>query len=122
MDPRSLPSDELICLPFLDRDTSGLLQVADDELQRRGYSIRGVRLLRRIARPGLWFQRVAWEADSLDAFDVLLGYGLLFVLSSPFVAMVCGLTIGRHSFGMIPLGIGLGLIAVAFAGFRFRLT
>ena len=49
--PRNLPSDELICLPFLDTDTSADLPVADAELSARGYPVWLIRLLRRSALP-----------------------------------------------------------------------
>ena len=69
--PRNLPSDELICLPFLDTDTTKEIVVADAELEARGYPGWLVRILRGAARPGLYVwrdleRRGSWRLLWLD--------------------------------------------------------
>lgn len=49
-----LSTSELVCLPFLDADTTALVPEADRVLQGRGWSPSMVRRLRRAARVGLW--------------------------------------------------------------------
>ncbi len=118
--PQSLPSDELICLPFLDTDTTQDLPAANAELSARGYPIWLVRLLRGIALPGLWWQVLAWEWASIGVCDVCLGYGVLLVVASPFVAMLSNLVFGSLLWGAVPLVSGLLLFAVAWLGLNRR--
>ena len=118
--PRNLPSDELICLPFLDTDTTSDMVAANAELSSRGYPGWLVRLLRSVARPGLWWQVVAWEWGSLGVYDVFLGYGILLVIASPFVAMLSSLLAGRLSWGVVPLLAGVFLLGVAWLGLDRR--
>lgn len=118
--PRNLPSDELICLPFLDTDTTKEMPAANAELEARGYPGWLVRLLRGLARPGLWYQVVAWEWACLSAYDVFLGYGVILVVASPFVAMLSNLLLGTFLWGGVPLGAGLLLFAVAWLGLNHR--
>jgi hypothetical protein len=92
--PRDLPSDELICLPLLDTEVTKDMPPAMAELKARGYPVWLVHLLRGLAFPGLWYQVVAWEWGSIGAYDVLLGYGVLFVIASPFVAILSNLLFG----------------------------
>ena len=119
--PRNLPSDELICLPFLDTDTTNELPVVDAELRARGYPGWLVGLLRVVAFPGLWYQFLIWEWGSLGAYDVLLGYGVIFVVVSPFVAMLSSLLFGTLSWGAVPLVVGLLFFAVAWRGLNRRM-
>ncbi len=114
--PRNLPSDELICLPFLDTDTTREMPAANAELKARGYPSWFVRLLRGIARPALWYQVLAWEWGSLGAYDVFLGYSILFVIASPFIAMLSKLVFGTFFWGAAPLAAGLLLFAAAWLG------
>lgn len=118
--PRNLASDELICLPFLDTDTTREMPAANAELEARGYPGWLVRLLRGIALPGLWYQLVAWEWASLGAYDVLLGYSVIFVAASPFVAMLSSLLLGTFFWGAVPLVAGLLFLAVAWLGLVHR--
>lgn len=118
--PRNLPSDELICLPFLDTDTTKEMPAANAELEARGYPGWLVRLLRGIARPGLWYQILAWEWGCLGACDVFLGYSAIFVVASPFVAMLSNLLFGTFFWGTVPLVAGLSLFAVAWLGLHRR--
>lgn len=117
---RNLPSDELICLPFLDTDTSKEMPVVDAELKARGYPGWLVRVLRGVALPGLWYQLVVWEWGSLGAYDVFLGYSVIFVVVSPFVAMLSNLLLGTLLWGAVPLVAGLLLFAVAWHGLNRR--
>ena len=118
--PRNLPSDELICMPFLDTDTTRELPVANAELNARGYPAWLVRMLRGIALPGLWFQVVAWEWASLGAYDVLLGYSVLLFIASPFVAMLSSLFFGTFFWGVVPLVSGLFAVVIAWLGMGRR--
>jgi hypothetical protein len=118
--PRNLRSDELICLPFLDTDTTKELPEADAELRARGYPGWLVRLLRGIALPGLWYQLLAWEWGSLGAYDVFLGYSIIFVIISPFVAMLSKLLLGTFLWGAAPLVAGLLFFTVAWLGLDRR--
>lgn len=118
--PRNLPSDELICLPYLDTDTTKEMPVANAELKARGYPGWLVRLLRGIALPGLWYQVLAWEWGSLGAYDVFLGYSVIFVVVSPFVAMLSNLLFGTFLWGAAPLVAGLLFFAVALLGLNYR--
>ena len=118
--PRGLPSDELVCLPFLDTDVSRDLPIADAELAARGYPAWLVRGLRGVARIGLWYQAVAWEWGALGVYDVCLGYGVLFVVAAPFAAMLSGLLLGTIVWGTLPLGAGLLLLAAGALGLVLR--
>ncbi len=113
--PRNLPSDELICLPFLDTDTRADTEVANAELKARGYSARTVRWLRKVAGVGLWYQVVAWDWASLSMFDVMLGYvpmGLLLAL------LIAQLTF--YKLALAILGLSLLMLVAAIAGAIFR--
>lgn len=66
----------LLCLAFLD-DGGGLTTVADEELNRRGYSNKAIKVLRMLCSIGLWTQSFVWEEWHLDLYDVIIGYGLL---------------------------------------------
>jgi len=112
--PKHLSSDELICLPFLDTGTLEEHRAADDELRARGYPTWLVRLLRRIAKIGLWYQVVAWEWGSLGVYDVLMGYGVIFLIISPFLVVFGFLWVG------VMFGAGVLCLAIAVVGFWLR--
>ena len=114
--PRNLPSDELICLPFLDTDTTKDMPAANAELASRGYPSWLVRVLRGIALPGLWYQVVAWEWGSLGVYDVLLGYSVIFALVSPFAAILSNLVLGTLLWGAVPLVAALLFFTVGWLG------
>lgn len=118
--PRNLAIDELICLPFLDTDTTKEMPAANAELMKRGYSGWLVRLLRRIALLGLWYQFLDWEWCSLGAYDVLFGYSALLLVASPFVAILSNLLLGTFFWGAVPLVTGLLFFAVAWLGLERR--
>lgn len=111
--PRNLPTDELICLPFL--DTTGDEEAAAQELRERGYSDRTVEILRAIARPGLWFQVVAWEWGSLGIFDVLLGYAVLLLPAALMVAIA-----GFYLTAGFVAAVALLFLGASIAGFIYR--
>lgn len=113
--PRNLPSDELICLPFLDTDITRDQEIALQELRARGYSDRTIELLRLLARPGLWYQVVAWEWASLGLFDVLFGYALILLP----VALAIALT-GLFKVAGIVAVLAVLLLAGSYAGFSYR--
>ncbi len=113
--PRSLASDELICLPFLDTDTTADLPIADAELSLRGYPSWSVTLLRRIAAAGLWYQVFAWEWASLDAFDVLLGYVPMGLILGLLLALV-----GLYSAAVVVVTLSLTTLALAIISGVFR--
>ena len=112
--PRNIPSDELLCFPFLDTGSDEERQEAHDELLRRGYPQWMIRSLRAVAGVGLWYQSVAWEWGSLGVFDVLLGYGVIFLVASPFVFALSPMATG------LLFGAGFLSFATAVAGFRWR--
>ena len=107
-------------MPFLDTDTTKEMPVANAELNSRGYPDWLIHTLRGIARPGLWYQNVAWEWGSLGAYDVLLGYSVLLMFASPFVAMLSSLFFGSFVWGVVPLALGLLAVAIAWLGMRRR--
>jgi hypothetical protein len=110
----------LICLPFLDTDTRKEMPVANAELKARGYPGWFVRLLRGVALPGLWYQLLDWEWGALGGYDVCLGYSVIFVVVSPFVAMLSNLLLGTFLWGAVPLVTGLVFLAVAWLGLNRR--
>jgi len=112
--PRSLPSDELVCFPLLDSGSAEDQRAAYDELRARGYAPWLVRLLRRLARIGLWYQVVAWEWGSLGLFDVLLGYSVLLMVAAPFFALA-----GIEWVAAV-LGAGVTVLLIAALGLRLR--
>ncbi|MDN3517506.1 hypothetical protein QWY84_07795 [Aquisalimonas lutea] len=70
---------ELLCVPFLDSGARNWQLEADAELIRRGMSRMLIPILRRVCAIGLWTQYLAWEEWHLDLYDVLFGYGVLFL-------------------------------------------
>ena len=112
--PRNLPSDELLCFPVLDTGSDEERQAAQDELLQRGYPRWLIRSLRAVAGVGLWYQCFAWEWGSLGAFDVLLGYGVIFLAASPFVFVLSPMATG------LLFGAGVLSFATAIVGFRWR--
>jgi len=113
--PRNLPTDELICLPYLDTGSAGEVRVADAELRERGLRPWQVRALRAMAAPGLWHQLFDWEWGSVGAWDVLLGYGVLLLAASPFAGVLAG-----PGWGSATLLVGLALLVIGLAGLRVR--
>jgi len=112
--PINLPSDELICFPFLDTGSDEERQAARDELLRRGYPSWIISLLRRVAGVGLWYQTIAWDWGSLGIFDVLLGYSAILLVASPFpVVFLPELSAALFLAGIVSL-------ATALAGLRWR--
>ena len=118
---RRLPTSELICLPFLDTDTTALVPEADRVLQSRGWSPSTIRRLRRVAGVGLWWQVIAWEWASLDVCDVLAGYGAI-VLALGGVLMLAGLPFSKTVLiaGAIVTAAGVALLASAVGGWLLR--
>lgn len=118
----TLPSDELLCLPFLDTDVSGELAQADAILASRGCGSRMRRLLRGIAKRGLWFQfAFEWEWCSLGWPDVALGYSLP-LLGASLVVAVAVVPFGWHHllWALSPALLGCGLLTAAAAGSFYR--
>jgi hypothetical protein len=72
-------SSELLCVPFLDTDTSKDTERANSILLARGYPLWLIKLLRQVFAVGLWTQVFVWEEWHLDIADVLAGYGLLLI-------------------------------------------
>lgn len=105
----------LICLPFLDTDTSRDKQLADQILTERGYREGTIRRLRRLAAVGLWYQVLAWDDCHLDLSDVLAGYGA--VLGA--LGLLSLLVSWRVGVGLLIVAI----LLIAWAGvgwYRFR--
>lgn len=75
---------ELLCVPFLDTDTTAQTRRADLVLSQRGYPAWLIKALRALCGIGLWTQVLVWEEWILDLGDVLMGYGvLLFIFGIP---------------------------------------
>ena len=113
--PENLPSDELICLPFLDTDTSKDVLVANAVLARRGYPRWAVRLCRALVAPGLWLQLFDWDWCSLGIFDVFFGYSFIFAGRSLVL-----LLLGAYPWGFGGLGLACLLLISAWVGWRRR--
>ena len=112
---RTLPTDELVCMPFVDTDVPEELAAADAELARRGLSRSLVRALRRVAAVGLWWQVVDWDWASLGIFDVLFGYA--FVVGAAGFAL---LLLRAYAAGGVLLAVAVLLVGVAALGWRLR--
>ena len=101
-------SSELLCLPYLDTDTSTDVLIANRILQERGYPAGLIRVLRGLFRIGLWHQfAFMWEWASLDVWDVVQGYAILLLPVGLMIALL----------GAIKTGGAIMLVAVvAFLG------
>jgi small-conductance mechanosensitive channel len=112
-------TSELLCLPFLDSGMSDRKAEANAILVARGYSPWQISLLRKLCRIGLWTQYFVWEEWRLDILDVVLGYGLLFVLLA-IACIVFGFSLSKAVawIGVMLFILGCVLTAVAWAGFR----
>ena len=113
--PRNLPADELICLPFLDTDTTRDAAIADAELSARGYPHWLVAFFRKIAKIGLWYQVFAWEWASFGAYDVLLGYVPIGLVLSLLLALL-----HQYFAAGVVLGLSLALLLAAIVGMLIR--
>ena len=106
---QDLPSDERICLPFLDSQLTGDRAAADRELAARGYSPSVVRALRAVAAVGLWYQVLDWEWGALGVYDVFLGYG-------PILLGIAALTALLGQFGWAALAVATALFLFGLGG------
>jgi hypothetical protein len=114
-------TSELLCVPFLDNDTTKDVEFADAVLAYRGYPKWTIRILRRIFSVGLWTQGFVWEEWYLDLSDVLAGYGLL-LLGLGLISSMVGVVVQSPIWiiaGAI-LVLGFIFIALAFWGWRRR--
>jgi hypothetical protein len=107
---------ELLCVPFLDADTSQEQIRANAILASRGYSKILIKILRFFCAIGLWTQALIWEEYQLGIFDVVLGYSLLFIFISMFVFLV-----GFIKIGFCILAIGLILLTSLFAALYIKI-
>jgi hypothetical protein len=114
-------SSELLCVSFLDTDTTKDKKMADEELRRRGYSSWLIRVLRSIFSVGLWTQGFTWEEWHLDLNDVLAGYGLL-LSGLGVIVTVSALVTKLFSWhiGAYVLLTGACLLALAIGGWLAR--
>jgi uncharacterized membrane protein (DUF2068 family) len=114
-----LSTGELLCIPFLDTDTTKDTVLANAELQLRGYPMWLISLLRKLCGVGLWQQSFLWENFHLDLADVAAGYGLPLALLGTVVAVLANV---RHPsvawVGLGMLAFGLTLLIAAVLGWR----
>lgn len=113
--PDVVPSDELICRPFVDTDVPKGRAAADRELAARGYSPSVVRALRTVAAVGLWYQIVDWEWGVLGVYDVLLGYGVILLG----IALLAAL-LGQFGWALWAVAASVSFFIVGAAGLFLR--
>jgi hypothetical protein len=114
-----LSTSALVCLPFLDTDTSAEQPIANEILAKRGYSPALVRRLRGLAAVGLWWQVIAWEWASLDLWDVLAGYAVI-LAGLGLMLVLLGLTLidAAAPWGVAVVVVAVLLLVTAVMGWR----
>jgi hypothetical protein len=114
-----ISTGELLCIPFLDTNTTKDTALANIELDIRGYPMWLVAILRKFCAVGLWTQLFLWEDFHLDLADVAVGYGVLFAFVGVVIAFFANFYHPRVAlFGLCLVGGGAVLIAAGVVGWR----
>ena len=110
---------ELLCIPYLDTDTSKDTALANAELANRGYPGWLVVAMRKVCAIGLWHQALLWEEWHLDLSDVAAGYGLLLLVFGAAAIVLGNVAIPKLAMaGLVLAPVGLGLLGLAVLGWK----
>ena len=114
-----VPTGQLLCIPFLDTDTTKDTALANAELSLRGYPSWLIAALRKVCALGLWYQLIVWEDFHLDLSDVAMGYGAPLVIIGGLVALLANVRHPNVALGGLgAVVVGLALIASGIVGWR----